>query len=168
MSDTPAKPATLDDILAELTAIRLILAARPTPAPVPIGASHQPTAARPATSSTGASLGDVPIPQPSTIIANAGDVQIHFGKNNGKPLSEIGERSLSWYATDQAPRLDSSGKPYPPRPQEVILKNAARTLWHQLRGTLATGLPQGQAPAPQPPRATTPAASSTDEENVPF
>lgn len=163
MSDTPAKPATLDDILAELTAIRLILASRPTPPP-PQPRASSPT---PATSATGANVGDEPIPQPSTIIANAGDVQIHFGKNNGKPLSEIGERSLSWYATDQPARLDSSGKPYPPRPQEVILKNAARTLWHTLRGTLATGLPTKSAPVtPQPTAASTTARDT--EDNVPF
>jgi hypothetical protein len=168
MSDTPAKPATLDDILAELTAIRLILASRPTPPP------PQPRASSPApaTSATGANVGDEPIPQPNTIIANAGDVQVHFGKNSGKPLSEIGERSLSWYAAEQAPRLGNNGKPFPPRPQDVLLKNAARTLWHQLRGTLATGLPTRSAPAqntsaPQPTQSPG-AGGSTGEENVPF
>jgi len=78
------------------------------------------------------------------VIPNAGDVQVHFGKNNGVALSKLSERSLSWYATEQPPRLDSSGKPYPARPQETTLRNAARTLWHQNRGTL------GQADARKP------------------
>lgn len=177
MSDTPApiSATQADDIILELRTIRKLLeaqaeerkAAPPPPAPVPLGGSYVP----PATS--GGKFGDEPIPQPATIIANAGDVQIHFGKNQGKPLSSIGERSLSWYATEQPPRLDSSGKPYPPRPQEVILKNAARTLWHQLRGTLDTGRPTQQAPAQPatpPPAAAKPTAapSSADDENVPF
>lgn len=164
MSDTPTKPATLDDILAELTAIRLLLAARPAAA-APAAAPAQAPAPRPA--SSGGKFDDEPIPQPSQFIPQAGDVQIHFGKNNGVALGKLGERSLSWYATDQPPRLDSSGKPYPPRPQEVLLKNAARTLWHTNRGTLSADLPVGQAPKPAPAPAPKPAAAE-DEENVPF
>lgn len=173
MSDTPATihPHQVDDIILELRTIRKLLeaqaedrkAAPPPHAPVPLGGSYVPPAV------TSGKFGDEPIPQPATIIANAGDVQIHFGKNQGKPLSSIGERSLSWYATEQPPRLDSSGKPYPPRPQELILRNAARTLWHQLRGTLDTGRPTQQVSAPPrtPPKPTA-APSSADEENVPF
>lgn len=174
MSDTPAPitSAQADDIILELRTIRKLLEAQAEERK----AAPPPPAAQPSystsTSSSGAKFGDEPIPQPATIIANAGDVQIHFGKNQGKPLSSIGERSLSWYATEQPPRLDSSGKPYPPRPQEVILKNAARTLWHQLRGTLDTGRPTQQAPTastPPPTAQSKPAAaSSADDENVPF
>ena len=170
MSDTPA-PITstqADDIILELRTIRKLLEAQAEERK----AAPPPPAAQPAYSapaSSGGKFGDEPIPQPSTIIANAGDVQIHFGKNQGKPLSSIGERSLSWYATEQPPRLDSSGKPYPPRPQELLLRNAARTLWHQLRGTLDTGRPTQQVSAPPrtPPKPTA-APSSADEENVPF
>jgi len=150
----PTTPVTLDDVLAELTAIRLILASRPTPAPTP-----PPPAPRPAISSTGASVGDEPIPQPSQFIPNAGDVQIHFGKNAGTPLSGVGERSLSWYASEQPPQLKRDGTPFSPRPADLTLRNAARTLWHTNRGTLATNLPQGQSPPVQRPAPAPPADS---------
>lgn len=88
------------------------------------------------------------IPQPSEIIADAGDVQVHFGKNNGVALSQLAERSLSWYAQEQEPRLNSRGEPFPPREIEVTLRNAARTLWHQKKGTLQGSAPK---PAPTPP-----------------
>jgi hypothetical protein len=117
----------------------------------------------PSTYSSGG--GDEPVPQPAEIVANPGDVQVHFGKNNGVPLSKLSERSLSWYAQEQAPRLDSSGKPYPARPQETTLRNAARTLWHQNRGTLAgAGAPKAD-PAAVPTE--TPAHLS-DEDSIPF
>ena len=119
------------------------------------------------TSSTSSSLsGDTPPPQPTEVIANPGDVQVHFGKNNGIALSKLSERSLSWYAQEQPPRLDSSGNPYPLRPQENTLRNAARTLWHQNRGSL------GQADAPKSAAAAVPPVESSahlsDEDNVPF
>ena len=126
----------LKAIHLELVAIRQLLAdgkaapVRTTPARASSSAS---SASRP---SSGAA--EV-VPQPGEIIANPGDVQVHFGKNNGVALSQLGERSLSWYAQEQAPRLDSSGNPYPARPQEITLRNAARTLWHQNRGTLGGG-----------------------------
>ena len=122
------------------------------------------TTSTPSTFTSGG--GDEPVPQPSEIVPNAGDVQVHFGKNNGVALSKLSERSLSWYAAEQPPRLDSSGKPYPARPQETTLRNAARTLWHQNRGTL------GQADAPKSaatlPIANESAAHPSDEESVPF
>lgn len=127
----------LKAIHLELVAIRQLLAdgkaapARTTPA----------RASSPASSASRPNSGDAEVvPQPSEIIANPGDVQVHFGKNNGVALSQLGERSLSWYAQEQAPRLDSSGNPYPARPQEITLRNAARTLWHQNRGTLGGGV----------------------------
>ena len=130
-------PVSATDILKsiheELVAIRQLLAAKPAAAA---------PAARPAATS---SSDPVVVLQPSEIIANPGDVCIHFGKNNGVALSTLGERSLSWYAQEQAPRLDSSGQPYPPRPVEVNLRNAARTLWHTNKGTLV-----GAAPASTP------------------
>jgi hypothetical protein len=104
------------------------------------------------------------IPQPSEVIPNAGDVQVHFGKNNGVALSKLSERSLSWYATEQPPRLDSSGKPYPARPQETTLRNAARTLWHQNRGTLG----QAEAPKAKPAPEIIEAPSHPSDEEVPF
>lgn len=122
----------LKAIHQELVAIRQLLAEGKSQA----SARGAPARAGVSTSSSGGGGGDQPVPQPTEIIANAGDVQVHFGKNNGVPLSKLSERSLSWYAQEQAPRLDSSGNPYPARPQETTLRNAARTLWHQTRGTL--------------------------------
>ncbi|MEO6993503.1 MAG: hypothetical protein ABI273_07730 [Lacunisphaera sp.] len=153
----------LKAIHQELVAIRQLLAeGKSAPArSTPVRASTS----TPATSYS-SSGGDAPIPQPTEIVANAGDVQIHFGKNNGVALSKLSERSLSWYAQEQAPRLDSTGNPYPARPQETTLRNAARTLWHQNKGTL------GQAGATMTlptesfvePAATQP----SDEEALPF
>jgi len=158
----------LKSIHEELVAIRQLLAeANKAPA--------RSTPVRAATSSSSyASSGggaDEVILQPTEVIPNAGDVQVHFGKNNGVALSKLSERSLSWYATEQPPRLDGSGKPYPPRPQETTLRNAARTLWHQNKGTL--GQPDapksaGATSAMTPAVATESAAHLSDEENVPF
>ena len=144
-------PANLDDILGELTAIRLLLAARP------VASAPTQTAAAPQYAQSTASS-DGPPPQPSQVVENAGDVQIHFGKNKDKPLSELSERSLAWYATEQPPRLDSSGKAYPPRQQEITLRNAARTLWHTRAGTLGVAAVQ-VAPV---------AVVATGGEEVPF
>jgi hypothetical protein len=155
----------LKAIHQELVAIRQLLAegkaapARSTPARASAPASSAP---RP---STGA--GEV-VPQPTEIIANPGDVQVHFGKNNGVPLSQLGERSLSWYAQEQAPRLDSSGNPYPARPQEITLRNAARTLWHQNRGTLVGGAPAAKAASPAEAFVEPAPHPSDEEESLPF
>ncbi len=162
----------LKAIHEELVAIRKLLAEANKAAPA---RSSSATPARSTSSSSSYSSGggfssgggDENIPQPTEVIPDAGDVQVHFGKNNGVALSKLSERSLSWYAQEQAPRLDSSGKPYPPRPQEIILRNAARTLWHQNRGTLGAA-----APAPKASGGVElPIDSSahlSDEENVPF
>lgn len=153
----------LKSIHEELVAIRQLLAeankapARSTPA--------RSTSSSSSYSSGGGGFDEV-IPQPSEVVPNAGDVQVHFGKNNGVALSKLSERSLSWYATEQPPRLDSSGKPYPPRPQETVLRNAARTLWHQNKGTL--GQPDAPKAAPAPVIPVESSAHLSDEENVPF
>ena len=150
----------LKAIHQELVAIRQLLAeTRSAPA--------RSTPVRTASSTSGSSAGgDEVIPQPTEIVPNAGDVAVHFGKNNGVPLSKLSERSLSWYAIEQPPRLDSSGKPYPARPQELVLRNAARTLWHQNRGTL--GQPDAPKAAPAPAAAVESSAHLSDEESVPF
>jgi len=113
-------------IHAELVRIREALEARPYAAGAP------PT--KPASSV--AKTDEVPMP--TEVIPNAGYVQVHFGKNNGKALSDLTERQLGFYASVKTPRLDNSGKPFPPRPQDVALEQAARTLWHQQKGTLVT------------------------------
>jgi len=84
----------------------------------------------------GASSGNGEVPQPEKLVAAPGEVQVHFGKNAGKPIDELSERSLSWYAQDPEPRLDSSGKPFPPRDADVALRQACRQLWHLRKGTL--------------------------------
>jgi hypothetical protein len=101
---------------------------------------------------------DGPPPQPSQVVEDAGSVLVHFGKNKDKPLSELSERSLSWYASEQPPRLDNAGKPFPPRQVEITLRNAARTLWHTRAGTLGAAAVQA-APAK---------VADGVEENVPF
>ena len=152
----------LKAIHQELVAIRQLLSegksapTRSTPA--------RTSASAPTTSYSGG--GDAPIPQPTEIVPNAGDVQVHFGKNNGVALSKLSERSLSWYAQEQAPRLDSSGNPYPARPQEITLRNAARTLWHQNKGTL--GAPGATMPLPTEAFTEPAAAHPSDEEALPF
>lgn len=148
----------LKSILQELVGIRQLLAeGAKTPS--------RSTPARTSTASTSVGGGgDEPIPQPTEIVSNPGDVQVHFGKNNGVPLSKLGERSLSWYAQEQAPRLDSSGNPYPARPQETTLRNAARTLWHQNRGTLG----KADAVKPAPEAFVESSSHPSDEEALPF
>ncbi len=152
----------LKAIHQELVAIRQLLAEGKT---APARGTPAPRASAPATSTHTGSGSDAPIPQPTEIIANPGDVQVHFGKNNGVALSKLSERSLSWYAQEQAPRLDSTGNPYPARPQEILLRNAARTLWHQNRGSL--GQPGGTMKLPTEAFAE-PAAHPSDEEALPF
>ena len=161
----------LKSIHEELVSIRKLLteATKSAPRSVPVRA---PSTATSYASSSGGMGGDEIIPQPTEVVPNAGDVQVHFGKNNGVALSKLSERSLSWYATEQPPRLDSSGKPYPARPQETTLRNAARTLWHQNKGTL------GQADVVKPASAGVSAAAAAElaavapthpsDEEVPF
>ncbi|WP_438480581.1 hypothetical protein [Oleiharenicola lentus] len=159
----------LKAIHQELVQIRQLLAS---------GQSSQARNSTPARSSSSSSSyasssssrGSEEVPQPSEVIANAGDVQVHFGKNNGVALSKLGERSLSWYAQEQAPRLDSSGNPYPPRPQETTLRNAARTLWHQNKGTLGAA-PAAKSSSSGDDFSESPSSSSShpsDEEALPF
>jgi len=156
----------LRSIHEELVAIRQLLA-EANKAPARSAPARATSASSTYTSSGGGA--DEVILQPTEVIPNAGDVQVHFGKNNGVALSKLSERSLSWYATEQPPRLDSSGKPYPPRPQETTLRNAARTLWHQNKGTLGQpDAPKGSAPTATPAVATESSAHLSDEENVPF
>lgn len=108
---------------------------------------------------------DEEVPQPSEIIANAGAVEVHFGKNNGVALASLAPNSLRFYASEQAPRLNSQGEPFPPRPQEITLKNAARTLWHQSKGTLVGAATAPIAPPPAPSAST---AQGNVDEDVPF
>jgi hypothetical protein len=131
--------ATLNDLLTELRAIRAALETRPPVAPRAV-----------ATAAT-APKGDAVIPQPAEIVPNAGDVTVHFGKNSGVALKDLTERSLSWYAEEQPPKLRDDGTPFLLRPADLALKNAARTLWHERNGTLAGTTATPAAPRPETP-----------------
>ena len=81
------------------------------------------------------------IPLPITPVENAGAVQVHFGKNSGRALADLGAKSVEWYAKEQPPKLKQDGTPFAPRPADVALREAARTLVHQRRGTIPTPAP---------------------------
>ena len=123
---------TLDLIHAELVRIREALEARPFASGAP--------AAKPAPARSDE------VPLPTEIIADAGSVQVHFGKNKGVALSSLSERSVAWYAQEPEPRIGNNGKPFPPRPEDVLLRNAARTIIHKKRGTL----PSAAVPSSDP------------------
>jgi hypothetical protein len=113
------------EIIAELRAIRALLSTRPAApaaasAPAPAGAPKD-------------------IPQPSELVSDPGSVEVHFGKNAGTPLRSLGAKSVEWYAQEPEPRLGKNGKPFPPRAEDVRLRNAARQIVHGNRGTLAAG-----------------------------
>jgi hypothetical protein len=133
----------LELIHAELIRIREALEARPYASGAP---AAKPVAPR-----------SEDVPMPTEIIDDAGNVQVHFGKNKGVALSSLGDRSVAWYAQEPEPRIGNNGKPFPPRAEDVLLRNAARTIIHQKRGTIAG------AAVP-----TTPVATSVNEEHVPF
>ena len=123
---------TLDLIHAELIRIREALEARPFASGAP---AAKPVAPR-----------SDEVPMPTEVIANAGEVQVHFGKNKGVALSSLGDRSVAWYAQEPEPRIGNNGKPFPPRPEDVLLRNAARTIIHKKRGTL----PSAAVPSSDP------------------
>jgi hypothetical protein len=104
------------EILTELRAIRAALEAKPR-------AAQATTAATTATPNS--------LPPPAVEILNAGDVQIHFGKNTGTPLSSLSDKQLLWYGADRPPQLKKDGTPFAPREADVQLLNACRTLWQQ-------------------------------------
>ena len=145
---------TLELIHAELVRIREALEARPYAA----GAPPAKTAPTPPKTDE--------VPLPTEIVPDAGNVQVHFGKNKGVALSTLGDRSVAWYAQEPEPRLGNNGKPFPPRVEDVLLRNAARTLIHQKRGTLpATSAVASAKPVPADSEVTT---IMSDEGSVPF
>lgn len=106
------------ELMQEIRAIRSALShPKPSTAPVPAAGSQ-----------------DVPLP--TKPVANAANVCVHFGKNAGKALGDLSAKSVEWYAQEPAPRLRQDGTPFPPRPADVELREAARTLVHQRRGTI--------------------------------
>jgi hypothetical protein len=128
------------ELLTELRAIRAALEAKPRTA--------QATATTPtATPDT--------LPLPAIAIADAGSVQVHFGKNAGTPLSALSDKQLLWYGADRPEQLKKDGTPFALREADLLLKNACRTLWHQRK----SGAVIPTAPKP---------AATDDGENVPF
>ena len=115
------------ELMLEVRAIRSALTQTRAPA------AATPSAAPAATSEE--------IPLPITPVENAGAVQVHFGKNSGRALADLGAKSVEWYAKEQPPKLMHDGTPFPPRPADVALREAARTLVHQRRGTIPTPAP---------------------------
>jgi hypothetical protein len=114
-----------NELMQEIRAIRLVLTQGKPAASV--AASKPPT------------TGTKEIPLPSESIDNPGAVLVHFGKNKGRPLADLGAKSIEWYAQEPEPRLRTDGTPFPPRPEDLLLRNAARTIVHQGRGTLPAG-----------------------------
>jgi hypothetical protein len=104
------------ELLTELRAIRAALEAKPRTAQ----ATATATTATPDT-----------LPLPAIAIADAGNVQVHFGKNTGVPLSALSDKQLLWYGTERPAQLKKDGTPFAPREADVQLLNACRTLWHQ-------------------------------------
>ena len=127
------------ELLTELRAIRAALEAKPR-------------AATPATA-TAPTATPTSLQAPDYVVENAGDVQIHFGKNKDTPLSALSDKQLLWYGADREPQLKKDGTPFAPREADVLLKNACRTLWHQRK----SGAPIVLATQP-----------ADDGENVPF
>lgn len=115
------------ELMLEIRAFRSVLIQTRAPA------AATPSAAPAATSEE--------IPLPITPVENAGAVQVHFGKNTGRALADLGAKSVEWYAKEQPPKLMHDGTPFPPRPADVALREAARTLVHQRRGTIPTPAP---------------------------
>ena len=126
------------EILTELRAIRAAL-------------ETKPRAAQPAATIKIATLGT--LPPPDIEIADAGNVQIHFGKNAGTPISSLSDKQLLWYGADRPAQLKKDGTPFTPREADVQLLNACRTLWQQRK----SGAPIVLASQP-----------ADDGENVPF
>jgi hypothetical protein len=124
------------ELLTELRAIRAALEAKPR------------TAQASATTATPDTL-----PLPAIAIADAGSVQVHFGKNKDTPLSALSDKQLLWYGTERPAQLKKDGTPFAPREADVQLLNACRTLWHQRK----SGAPIALTSQP-----------ADDGENVPF
>lgn len=131
----------LTDILIELRAIR---AALEKPKPM---LSLTPATTSTATPNT--------LPLPAVEIADAGSVQVHFGKNAGTPISALSDKQLLWYGADRPAQLRKDGTPFPPREADVQLLNACRTLWHQRK----SGAPITLTSQP---------AATDDGESIPF
>ena len=131
----------LTEILTELRAVRAAL--------------EKPKPMLSLTTATTATATPDTLPLPAIEIADAGSVQIHFGKNAGTPLSALSDKQLLWYGADRPEQLKKDGTPFAPRQADIQLRNACRTLWQQRK----SGAPITLTSQP---------AATDDGENVPF
>ena len=138
-------------LLVELHAIKALLARQPAPGNRYLGTTTPATVAAPSTPAD--------IPMPVSPVANAEQVRVHFGKNKDKTLGELSGRSVEWYAQEQAPKLKNDGTPFPPRAEDVALREAARTLVHIRRGTI---------PNPGPVLSSESVTTTMNDEQIPF
>ena len=102
----------LTEILTELRAIRAAL--------------EKPKPMLSLTTATTATATPDTLPLPAIEIADAGSVQIHFGKNAGTPLSALSDKQLLWYGADRPEQLKKDGTPFAPRQADIQLRNACR------------------------------------------
>lgn len=115
------------ELMNELRTLRAVISSKNSlEATPPKAAAPKPT-------------GDVPLP--TEIIENPEEVRVHFGKNSGTPLGSLSPKSLEWYAQEPEPKLKRDGTPFTSRTEDIILRNAARTIIHQKRGTIPTPKP---------------------------
>ena len=114
-------------LLVELHAIKALLARQSAPASA---AAPKAVAGKP---------DDIPLPEHP--VAGAEETIVHFGKNKGVKLGSLSPKSQEWYAKEPEPRLRSDGTPFPPRGEDVDLREAARTLVHIRRGTIPNAGP---------------------------
>ena len=108
-----------NELLTELRAIRGALETK-----------SRPVATTP--SAPAAQTGTAPIPLPINPVFDAHNVAVHFGKNAGIPLGSLSAKSIEWYAADKLPQLKNDGTPFAPRPADLALQQAARTIHHGL------------------------------------
>jgi hypothetical protein len=116
-------PEQHNEILVELRAIRAALETKP-----------RAVATAPSASTSSATS----LPPPDQVIEGAASVTVHFGKNKGVAIGSLTEKQLLWYGADREPQLKNDGTPFPPRVEDVLLKNACRTLWHDRVAEAAT------------------------------
>jgi len=112
-----------------------------------VRARQEPTSAPPTADPTGGAIEKAKAAQEATgtIITEAGDPRqlvIHFGKNKGKTLGELGKRSLEWYANTWEPNPQYESK------EDRALKMGSRMI---------LGLAYDEIPPPGP-----------DDDDIPF
>jgi hypothetical protein len=155
MSNITEIPPTLSELMRKLNEIQATLEALSRQPP----ASAQPAPAR---SYPASSRENEVYPQPITPVHPdiAGLEKIHFGKNAGVELASLSDNQLAFYAKEKSPQLKSDGTPFDPRPADVKLEQAARSLWHARKRTLQGSSAVASVPLPPAP--------PPSADNIPF